>query len=40
MALNIGSMEKDPAELRRVYGIGRKTMEEGLDALKAYLDRE
>ncbi len=36
-ALNIGSMEKDPNELERVYQEGRKAAEEHLDALKAFL---
>ncbi len=36
-ALRIGSMEKKPEELERVYQIGRKTALERLPALKAYL---
>ena len=36
-ALQIGSMEKDPAQMLRVYGTGRKTMKKRLDALRAYL---
>ncbi len=36
-ALRIGSMEKNPEELERVYQIGRKTALDRLPALKAYL---
>lgn len=36
-ALHIGSMEKNPEELERVYQIGRKTALDRLPALKAYL---
>lgn len=36
-ALEIGGMEHNPDELRRVYEIGIKTMESKLEALKEYL---
>ncbi len=36
-ALRIGSMEKKPEELERVYQIGRKTALDRLPALKTYL---
>ena len=36
-ALRIGTMEKDPAQLKRVYEIGRRTMIKQLPALKKYL---
>lgn len=36
-ALEIGGMEHDPDELRRVYDIGVGTMESKLEALKEYL---
>lgn len=36
-ALQIGSMEKDPDQMRRVYNIGRRTMESRLNALRTYL---
>ena len=35
--LNIGSMEHEPSELRRVYEIGVQTMEERINELKKYL---
>lgn len=35
--LNIGTMEKDPDELKRVYEIGRQTMFEHLSELKDYV---
>lgn len=35
--LNIGTMEKDPRELTRVYEIGRKTMVENMSSLKEFL---
>lgn len=37
-ALNISSIEHDPAELRRVYDLGVATMKEQLDNLKSYLE--
>ena len=37
-ALEIGSMEHNPDELRRVYEIGIKTMESKLEDLKKYLN--
>ena len=36
-ALEIGSMEHNPDELRRVYNIGRETMQARVDDLKKYL---
>lgn len=36
-ALEIGSTEKDPAELQRVYDIGVQTMKEQLENLKEFL---
>ncbi len=36
-ALRIGHTEKDPAELERVYRIGRRTMEERMDSLEDFL---
>ncbi len=36
-ALNIGSVEKDPEKLERVYRIGRRTAQKQLDALRSYL---
>ena len=36
-ALEIGGMEHNPDELRRVYEIGIKTMESKLEDLKKYL---
>ena len=38
-ALRIGHTEKNPAELERVYRIGRRTMEEQMDSLEAFLQR-
>ncbi len=35
-SLEIGSVEHDPEELRRVYRIGRETMEARLDALEGF----
>lgn len=35
--LNIGAVEHNPDELKRVYEIGRKTGEETLDAMKEFL---
>lgn len=35
--LNIGSMTNDPAELERVYQIGRSTAEKRVEEVKAYL---
>lgn len=37
-ALNIRRLEKDPAELERVHGLGLKDSEESMAALKAYLE--
>ncbi|MGN0777480.1 MAG: patatin family protein [Candidatus Ventricola sp.] len=37
-ALNIRRLEKDPAELERVHGLGFKDSEESMAALKAYLE--
>ncbi|MEE1220108.1 MAG: patatin family protein [Ruminococcus sp.] len=39
-ALNIGSVEKNPDELERVYQIGRKTAENCLEQLKVFLAGE
>lgn len=39
-ALNISGTTKDPAELERVYRIGRSTAEEILPELKRYLSKE
>lgn len=39
-ALNIGGMEKHPEELERVYQIGRRTGEECLEKLTAYLKED
>ncbi len=36
-ALGIGHTEKDPAQLERVYQIGRRTAERRLDEIKAFL---
>ena len=36
-ALNIGAVCKDPDELQRVYDIGRKTAEEDLERMKAFM---
>ncbi len=36
-ALGIGPIEHDPEEKKRVYEIGRRTMEEQLEGLKAFL---
>ena len=38
-ALGISRAEKDPAELKRVYEIGRETAARRLDEIKAYLNR-
>lgn len=38
--LGISRTEKDPAELRRVYDLGRAEMEKQFTALKAFLARE
>lgn len=35
--LKIGSVEKDPEELRRVYRLGRKAAEKQLEAMKRFL---
>lgn len=35
--LNIGSVEKDPDELRRVYALGRQAAKEQLPSLQAFL---
>lgn len=35
--LEIGTMEKDPQELRRVYQIGVKEARKNLQAIKTYL---
>lgn len=35
--LEIGTMEKDPQELRRVYQIGVKEAKKNLQAIKTYL---
>lgn len=40
MALEIGGMVNDPEELKRVYAIGRKTGEEYLEKVKAFLEKE
>ena len=37
-ALHIRRLEKDPAELERVHGLGFKDSEESMTALKAYLE--
>lgn len=37
-SLNIGSMEHDPNELKRVYQIGRRTAENQLEKLREYLN--
>ena len=37
VSLNIGSKEKDPAELQRVYDIGAETAKAQLQAVKAFL---
>lgn len=36
--LNISAVEKDPAELERVYLLGRKEAEEKLEAVKAFIE--
>ena len=36
--LNIRRLEKNPAELARVHGIGLRDAEESMTALKAYLE--
>lgn len=36
-ALNISRVEKDPEELKRVYGIGRKVATQRLDEIRAFL---
>ena len=36
-SLNIGKIEKDPEELRRVYEIGRKEAEKNLDKIREFL---
>lgn len=35
--LNIGSVEKDPDQLRRVYALGRRAAKEKLEELKSFL---
>jgi predicted patatin/cPLA2 family phospholipase len=37
--LNIGKTEKDPAELERVYRIGRKTAEDQLGDIRSFLQK-
>ncbi len=38
-SLEIGSIEHDPKEIRRVYEIGRQTMDENLEQLRNFLKR-
>ena len=37
LSLEIGTMEKDPQELKRVYQIGVKEAKKNLQAIKTYL---
>ena len=39
-SLNIGKVEKDPDELRRVYEIGRQTALRQLDAIREFISKE
>ena len=37
--LEIGAMERDPAQLRRVYETGRAVAQIQIDKIKAFLDQ-